>query len=63
MPFGQTLESTDQFSSLQFIVCHKLYKSKEIKLFRPSWRGSPRETTGLIRNGFLQLNNKNKILS
>ena len=31
-------------------------------LFRLSWRGSPREATGLIRNGLPQLNNTNKIL-
>ena len=38
-------------------VCHKLYKAKEKKIFKLSWRGSPREATGLIRNGLPQLNN------
>ena len=39
-----------------WFVCHKMYKAKEKKLFKLSWRGSPREATGLIRNGLPQLN-------
>ena len=32
-----------------------------IRYLKSSWRGSPRETTGLIRNGLHQLNYYNKI--
>ena len=35
----------------------KCTKQKKKKLFKLSWRGSPREATGLIRNGLPQLNN------
>ena len=38
-------------------VCHNMYKAKKMKLFELSWRGSPREATGLIRNGLPQLDN------
>ena len=44
-------------------VCHKFYQAKKIYLFKLSWRGSPREATGLTRNGLPQLDNQNKILS
>ena len=38
-------------------VCQKLYKSNKIWLFKLSWRRSPREATGLIRNGLPPLDN------
>ena len=32
-------------------------KKKKIQLFRLSWRGSPKEASGLIENGLPQINN------
>ena len=37
-----------------WFVCHTMYKVKGKKLFKMSWRGSPREATGRIRNGLPQ---------
>ena len=34
-----------------FAICYT--KQKKIELFKLSWRGSPREGTGLIRNGLI----------
>ena len=50
---------------LLFIVLFAISftKQKKIYLFKLSWRGSPREATGLTRNGLPQLDNQNKILS
>ena len=42
------------FIIVYLFVCLKMYKVKGKKLFKMSWRGSPREATGLIRNGLSQ---------
>ena len=51
--------------SFSLLFCQKLYKARKSSNYLNSHgeRGSPREVTRLIRNGFPQLNNKNKILS
>ena len=38
---------------LLFCLPYVIQSKKKIELFKLSWRGSPREGTGLIRNGLI----------